>query len=291
MAEAVGDYESARQATYLHAKHAAMRLALMTAGRFYPAFCGGPPWMDAPGFREAPRPGWGDLQAGLMGNTRLTPEETRGENPVVQKIMFYSLVAEGTGTEATDLFFSLAPRATADLLRRYRELYPDWTTEEFCKSLNAQHGHMGGISTCQMMLFELRDPAVDTATLRRHWQAIADGDLLRRYLKPMYGRWIAAHEYAQALVETRDDPAWLADWQNAALLSAEYDRARHRVVIGVAASGECSVELGGKPPRRVLLDGRDLAPTGGNAAVGWRYREGVLHLMLPRGGELTIDYE
>lgn len=291
MAEAVGDREAARAAAYLHAKHAAMRLALMTAGRFYPAFCGGPPWMVCHQFREAPRPGWDDLRAFQMGNTRLTAEEVRGENPAVQKFTLYSLVAEGTGTEAPDLFYRWVPRATSELLRRYRELYPDWNTAAFCKALNARHSPMGGITAYQMMLFEIGDPEIDTATLRRHWRAIRDDDLLRRFLKPMYGRWIAAHEYAQALVETRDDPAWLADWQNAAIRSAEFDPARHRAVIGVEAAGGCRVELGGKPPRRVTLDGRELPPVNADADAGWRYRDGLLRLALPHGGELAVDYE
>jgi hypothetical protein len=150
---------------------------------------------------------------------------------------------------------------------------------------------MGGITTYEMLLFELCDPSVDTATIRRHWEAIEKGDLLRRFLSPMYGRWIAAHEYAHALVETRDDPAWVDDWLNAEIVSAEYHRAQRQAVIEVKADGENHVDLGGKRPRRVALDDRELPPVDSDTATGWHYRQGRLRIVLPHGGKLVIEFE
>ena len=181
------------------------------------------------------------------------------------------------------------PEATGEFLRLYLKHYPEWKTEAFCNQLNRRHGSTGGITLFQLLLFLLRDPAADTASIRRDFDEIARSDLIRKYLRPMYRRNNASHEYASALLDTRDDPVWLEDWRGATVLAAAYDRSARCATLRLAGREACQVWLGGAEPVSVKLDGGSLRKTQGRGE-GWSYARGALHVVLPRAGMLEVHY-
>lgn len=286
MARHVGDEAAWREGVYLHAKHAAMRLAMFNNGAFIHRFYAAKPWKVQHSFPEMARDFNTTFEPVRFGGPlKFTPDELRGDDLVIQRVSLYSLVAEGTGWECPDMLFTMQPEPTSEFVRLYDKLYPEWRTAEFCKAMNDKHSPSGGITLYEMMLFELRDSAVNTATVRRHFEEIRQGDLIRRFLKGFYGRWNAAHEYTAALAETRDDPAWLEDWIGADIISAEYDRDARRAVLKLTAPGKCSLQLGGAEPKRVTFNGQSLArPT------GWSFARGRLSISLPSGGVVEVGY-
>jgi len=286
MARRVGDWDAWREGVYLHAKHAAMRLAMFHNGAFIHRFYAAKPWKVQHSFPEMARDFNTTFEPVRFGGPlKFTPDELRGDDLVVQKLSLYSLVAEGAGWECPDMLFALQPAATSEFVRLYDKLYPEWRTAEFCGAMNQKHSPSGGITLYEMMLFELRDPAVATATVRRHFEDIRQGDLIRRFLKGFYGRWNAAHEYAAVLVETRDDPSWLEDWTGADIVSAEYDRGARQATLRLTAPGKCGLQLGGTEPKRVTFNGQPLA-----GATGWSFTRGRLLISLPSSGVVEIGY-
>lgn len=286
MARRVGDDDAWREGVYLHAKHAAMRLALFHNGSFIHRFYGAKPWLVQHSFPELARDFNTTFEPVRFGGPlTFAPDELRGADRVIQKLSLYSLVAEGTGWLCPDLLFSLQPAATSGFVRRYNQLYPEWRTAAFCKAMNDKHSPSGAITVYELMLFELRDPAVPTETVRQHFAEIRNADLIRRFLKGFYGRWNAAHDYTAALVETREDPVWLEDWTSADIISAEYDAGRRTATLRVVASGGGTLQFGGAEPKRVELDGRTLS-----RGTGWKHARGRLTVVLPRGGNLVLGY-
>jgi len=291
LARSSGDADAWQEGIYLHAKHAAMRLAMFNNGTFIAQYYGAKPWKVQHSFPEMAReykPTYEPVRFG--GPLIFQPDELRGDDLVIQRWSFYSLVAEGTGWECPDMLFTLQPEATSEFVRLYNKLYPEWRTEAFCKALNDRHSPSGGITLYEMLLFELRDPAIATATIRRQFDEVQKADLIRRYLKPSNRRNIAANEYVLALLETRDDPAWLEDWEGCDIDSAEYDRPSRRVRLAVRAPAACRLQFGGRKPKRVELEGRVLSQNAGSNTSGWDYDGGRLIVRLPRGGPLVIGY-
>jgi len=290
MARRVGDEPAWQEGVYLHAKHAAMRMALFDSGAYISRFYAAKPWKVQHSFPEMARDFKTTYEPVRFGGPiTFQPDELRGDDLIIQRWSFYSLVAEGTGYECPDMFFTLMPEATREFVRLYDRLYPEWRTEAFCKAMNDRHSPSGGITLYEMLLFELRDPAIPTATIRQQFQPIQQADLIRRCLKGFYGRWNAAHEYVHALLETRDDPAWLEDWSGGDVLSADYDRATRQATLRWTARGHGRLQLGGAEPRKVELDGRGLPRAAGTDA-GWSYEDGRLRIRLPRGGTVAVFY-
>lgn len=292
LARKVGDESAWRQGVYLHAKHAAMRLAMLNLGTWINRFYDAKPWKVLHSMVERPEQFEVPTLAEPRRIGRLTfdPDDLRGEDLVIQKWSYYSLVAEGVCYECPDLFYRLMPQQTSEFHALYKKLYPEWSSEAFCAELNRRHGSTGGITAYELMLFDVRDPAVDTATVRRSFQRVAEQDLVRRFLKVFYQRNNACHEYLHALVETRDDPAWLEDWTGADLAAASFDRARECASFRLLSQGPCEVELGGQKPSRVELGEQPIAPRKGRAVVGWTYHRERLAIRLPHGGELKVWY-
>ena len=292
LAREVGDEPAWRRGVYLHAKHAAMRLAMFNLGTTINRFYDAKPWQVAHSMVERPEqfeiPTLVECQR--IGRQVFAPDDLRGENLVVQKWSYYSLVAEGVGYECPDLFYRLMPRQTSEFHALYKKLYPEWSSEAFCAELNRRHGATGGITAYELMLFEVRDPAVPTATVRENFRRVAEQDLVRRFLKVFYQRNNACHEYLHALVETRDDPAWLEDWSGADLAAASFDQPRRCASFRLTSEGACEIVLGGQKPKRVELAGQPIAPTRGAAALGWTYQRERLVIRLPHGGELNVWY-
>lgn len=290
MAKAIGDSEAWEEAVYLHAKHAAMRLALFNNGTFIHRYYAAKPWKVQHSFPENPREfntAYEPVRFG--GHITFKPDDLRGGDLVIQKWSLYSLVGEGTGYECPDMLYALQPEATREFVRLYKQHYPEWPTEAFCKAMNAVHSPAGGITLYQMLLFELRDLAVPTAAILQQFEEVEKADLIRRHLRGFYGRWNAAHEYAHALLETREDPAWLEHWSGGDVLSADYDRATRQATLRWTARGPGQLQLGGAEPRKVELDGRGWPRTAGTEG-GWSYEAGRLLIRLPRGGTVAISY-
>ena len=292
LAQKVGDESAWQQGVYLHAKHAAMRLAMFNLGTWVNGFYDAKPWkvqhsmVERPEQFEIPTL----VESRRIGRQTFIPDDLRGEDVVIQKWSYYSLVAEGVGYESPDLFYRLMPRQTSEFHALYKKLYPEWNSEAFCAELNRRHGSTGGITAYELMLFEVRDPAVDTATVRRHFQKVATQDLVRRFLKVFYQRNNACHEYLHALVETRDDPVWLEDWSKADLVAASFDQLGKCALFRMLSRGPCEIELGGLKPTRVELDGHPIAHRQGKVGTGWTYERERLMLHLPHGGELRVQY-
>ena len=141
-----------------------------------------------------------------------------------------------------------------------------------------------------MLLFELRDPALSTSVIRRHFDEISNAGLIRKYLPPMYRRNLGAHEHALALIETRDDPAWLEDWRGVDILAAEYDRASRQGTMKLSATDRCRLQLGGVRPRQVALARQSIPQVKSADAVGWSHVGSRLRMLLPHGGSLGISY-
>lgn len=286
MARQVGDEAAWREGVYLHAKHAAMRLAMFHNGAFIHRFYEAKPWVVQHSFPEMARDFNTTFEPVRFGGPLMfEPDELRGDDPVVQKVSLYSLVAEGTGWECPDMLFALQPDAASEFVRLFNRLYPEWRTPAFCQAMNRKHSPSGGITAYELLLFELRDPAVASETVRRHFAEICEGDLIRRNLKPFYGRWSAAHEYAAALVETRDDPVWLEDWIGADLVAADFDRELRRATIRLAAGKACRVKFGGAEPKSVTFGGASWGKP-----EGWRVDRGKIWVSLPSGGTLELVY-
>jgi hypothetical protein len=90
--------------------------------------------------------------------------------------------------------------------------------------------------------------------LRRQYAEAGGPEAIRRYLSARghYGRFAAAPEYALALLETRDDPGWLVDWDGE-LLSADFDRATQEARFEFATAN-WQLVLGGRAPASVRAE-------------------------------------
>ncbi|MDP6506036.1 MAG: hypothetical protein QF886_20600, partial [Planctomycetota bacterium] len=288
MAKQVGDDDAWHEAIYLHAKHAAMRMAMFNGGTYLHQFYGSKPWMVLHSFFEDAGNFVTTYEPNRNGSMLYDPDDLRGEEMVVQRFSFYSLVAEGTGYECPDMFYELMPVLTREFVSLYRKLFPDWNAGKFCEQMNQRHSPSGGITLYEMLLFQLRDPEIGTATIRQQFDAVRANDLIRRHMRGFYRRNNASHEYIEAMLETRDDPAWLEDWQSCTILSAAYDRQQRKASLALDAPADCKVQLGGQDPPKVDLNGKPLEK--GNRKAGWVYSGKSLEVFVPHGGTLEIYY-
>lgn len=270
---ATGDW---RKATYLHAKHAMLRLALLELGVWNHDLYGFNPYRVAHQMQEHNR----SFKDPLEPMQYAVAADFRGAPVAVARRTFYSLVAEGTGYECPDLLHTLAPAVTAEIVGAYRRHFPEWNTAPFVEALNAVHSPSGGITLYEMLLFQLRDPAIPTAEIHAQLAAAGGPEAIRRHLsrRGYYGRFGAAPEFVHTLLETRDDPAWLADWEGGDLLSADFDRTSKEASFEISGNGAWTVILGGRAPSAVQWNGRPV-PMG---TAGWeRQRE---HTLVRGGG-------
>ncbi|MBI5940863.1 MAG: hypothetical protein HY859_10600, partial [Caulobacterales bacterium] len=222
LARRSGAQDAWRRGTYLHAKHAALRLALLEYGVWGHDLFGVAPYRVAHMFQEHNRGFPTNHEPGQYREA----DDRRGSPITIDRLSFYSMVAEGTGYEGADLLYTLAPAAAAAITADYEQAFPEWTTDAFLRTLNTRHMPAGGITLAQMLLFQLRDPAIPTARIRSRLEAAGGPAAIREHLskRGFYGRFDALPEYIQALLETRDDPAWLADWEGCDLQQAVFDR-------------------------------------------------------------------
>lgn len=170
MARRVGDMEAWQRAVYLHAKHAALRLAMFNSGTYVNTYYAAKPWKVHHDFVEMARDYSSLLYEPLRwGTLPFLPNELQGDDVLIHRNSLYSLVAEGPIYECPDMFYTLMPEATAEFVRLYNEHFPAWTTEAFCQSLNERHRPSGGITALAMLLFQLRDPTIETAVIERQF--------------------------------------------------------------------------------------------------------------------------
>jgi hypothetical protein len=284
LARRIGATEDGRKATYLHAKHAMLRLALLELGVWNYDLYGFKPYRVAHQMQEHNR----GFNSQLEPMQYAVAADFRGEPIAVARRSFYSLVAEGTGYECPDLLYTLAPTVTVELVRAYRRYFPEWNLAPFVEALNTLHSPSGGITLYQMLLFQLRDPAIPTAKIRAQLAAAGGPEAIRQHLSKRghYGRFGAAPEFVNMLLETRDDPAWLADWEGGDLLSADFKRTSNEASFEIDGNGAWRVILGGRAPVAVQWNGHPVQM----GAAGWeRQRE---HTMM-RGlgpGRLEVRF-
>ncbi|OGV85706.1 MAG: hypothetical protein A3K19_32325 [Lentisphaerae bacterium RIFOXYB12_FULL_65_16] len=275
---------------YLLAKHAALRVAMFNGGLYLARFYDAKPWIANHCFVEQDS-GYKVPEPQRDGRNIYPADWLRGENPVVQRNSLYSLVAEGVCYECPDLFFTLMPDATHQFLDAYLRLFPEWREAKGCEGMNTRHSPSGGITLYEAMLFMLRDPHLSTDALRSQLSPLLAADLIPKYLKGFYGRYDGCQEYAAALLETRDDPAWIADWRGLELSAPEYDRASRTVTVRVGAAAHGELLLGGRKPRAVRLDAAPLREAAEDAPGTWWFEGDLVRIRVPGNGTLAVEYE
>jgi hypothetical protein len=291
LADEVGSAEERRQAVYLHAKHAASRLAMAFAGEYLAGVYQCKPWKINHAFVEMDS-GYKVPEPQRDGRSVYPAGWLRGDASITQRNSFYSLVAEGVNYETADLFYSLAPKATHEFLVDYLRLFPEWITDDaWSAEMNKRHANSGGISICELLLFKIRDPATRSEDLATQMKRVTDTDLVRNRLSGFYDRYKGGQEYVEAMAETRDDPAWIESWRGITIGAAAFDRDFQTVAIGVSPLESAGVlTLGGARPKRVRLGDADLPEANSAAGDGWAHAAGYLRIPVHAAGTLAIQY-
>jgi hypothetical protein len=107
--------------------------------------------------------------------------------------------------------------------------------------------------------------------------------MIRRFVRPSYRLYVAAHEYAHTLVETHDNPAWLDNWCGMDIKSAEYDAQKRQVIIVVTDNKNGWIEIGGAEPKSVEIDQKP-------DNKSWSYKNGKLYITNLPGTRLVVSY-
>lgn len=251
MAEAVGDRETADNATYAAAKNALLRMAVFRSSqKYFFRFFGHKPWWISKFLHEEASP------AQAFTNV---PELVDG---VYRPEGMYNLTTEGMYPEVFTLFNQFLPDEFAEFRRVFRRTNADsfngpkrsqpdkWQTMQEASSY-----------LLSLVLDETTDSAEvlkeikateRTGALMREWRGI---HIPTRLLPP---NWFKA--YLKALVMTREHPVWLEFWHGLVITDGTYRQETRQAEIEVTCeSGNGTLTLGAKEtPIRAELNGCEL---------------------------------
>jgi len=285
IARMLGKTKAEQQGIYIHAKQVAMRLAMFMNGTFVNKYYGSKPWMVQHSFTELPRNFQEVYEPMRAGTMTATKENRRSDGTtVISRGSYYSLVAEGTGVECPEFIFKYIPKEAKFFMKKYDELYPKWNTEAYLKAMNKTHHFSGGITFYQKILCELYNSDYSTEVIKKHFTNISKAKL-QRILPGAYRRWLAFHEHLEALVETRDDPAFIFDWEKCKINSALYKKTDKEVLLEIDAQGEASVTLICSKPAKVSFKDSALAE-----GKDWSFKKKKLKISLPGKGSVKIKF-